>query len=132
MINPKVVNTLSDDTNDLEQRLMTGIHGTPELRRDEKLQYLGEFRERVLKVLSKEQMKNPRPYPEIETALKDPRSSRLLLNGDLDYDFRAKYLKLAHKYDKPYTIVNDPELKGETGLAVISEHAVDAEKVEIE
>jgi uncharacterized protein YueI len=128
----KGVNTLSDDINEVEQRLMTGIHGAPELRRDEKLQYLGEFRERVLKVLSKEQMKNLQPYPEIETALKDPRSSRLLLNGDLDYDFRAKYLKLAHKYAKPYTIINDPELKGDTGLAVISEHAVDADNVEVE
>jgi len=123
---------LSDDINEVEQRLITGIHGAPELRRDEKLQYLGEFRERVLKVLSKEQMKNPQPYPEIETALKDPRSSRLLLNGDLDYDFRAKYLKLAHKYAKPYTVINDPELKGDTGLAVISDHAVVADNVKVE
>lgn len=123
---------MGDETNELEQRLIYGIHGTPELKRSEKLQYLGEFRERIFKVLTKDQVDDSLPYPEIEEALKDPRSSRLLLNGDLDYDYRAKYIKIARKYNKPYTVINDPDLKGETGLAVIADHAVDMEKIEVD
>lgn len=123
---------MNDETNELEQRLIIGMHGTPELKHGERLQYLGEFRERILRMLTKNQVDDSLPYPEIEEALKDPRTSRLLLNGDLDYDFRAKYIKLARKYNKPYTVINDPDIKGETGLVVISDHAVDVEKIEVD
>jgi uncharacterized protein YueI len=120
------------DNSSVEERLIVGIHGTPELKRSEKVQYLGEFRERVLKILTKDQVDDSIIYPEIEEALKDPLASRLLLNGDLDYDFRAKYIKLARKYAKPYTVVNDPDLKGETGLAVVANHAVDVEIITVD
>lgn len=123
---------MNDESNELEQRLIIGMHGAPELKRGERLLYLGEFRERILKVLRKDQVDDSLPYPEIEDALKDLRSSRLLLNGDLAYDFRAKYIKLARKYNKPYTVINDPDIKGETGLVVISDHAVDVEKIEVD
>lgn len=121
-----------DDENKLEERLLIGIHGTPELKPDEKLRYLGEFRERVLRILTKNQVAQSRIYPEIEEALKDPRATRLLLDGDQAYDSRSKYVKLAHKYQKPYTTVNDPNQKGEIGLAVVSDRAVDVEKIEVD
>jgi len=123
---------LNDEKNELEERLIIGMHGAPELKRSEKLQYLGEFRERILKLLTKNQVDDSLPYLEIEEALKDSRSTRLLLNGDLAYDFREKYIKIARKYNKPYTVINDPDLKGDTGLAVIADHAVDVEKIEVD
>ena len=123
---------MSDKQNDVEQRLMYGIHGTPELKRSEKVLHLGQFRERILRMLSKDQVDDKHVYPEIEEALKDPRSTRLLLNGDLAYEYRAKYIKVARKYDKPYTVVNDPSLKGSVGLVVVADHAVDVENIEVE
>lgn len=121
-----------DDSNEVEQRLIIGIHGAPELKRHEKLRYLGEFQERVLRILTKSQVSDSVIHPEIEEALKDPRSTRLLLDGDISYDFRGKYVKLARKYQKPYTMVNDPKQKGDTGLAVVADHAVDVEKIEVD
>ena len=118
-----------DDPNDVEQRLTVGIHGTPELKPEEKVLYLGEFRERVLKVLTREQVAERAIYPEIEEALKDSRSTRLLLDGDIKYDHRGKYIQLTHKYNKTYTMVNDPKLKGEIGLAVVSDDAVNIENI---
>lgn len=123
---------MSDNQSELEQRLMVGLHGAPELKRSEKVQHLGEFRERILRILTKGQVDDKQIYPEIEEALKDPRSSRLLLNGDLAYEYRAKYIKIARKYDKPFTVINDPTLKGNVGLAVIADYAVDVEKIEVD
>lgn len=122
---------MSENKSELEQRLMVGLHGAPELKQSEKLEHLGVFRERVLRLLTKDQVDDKHIYPEIEEALKDPRSTRLLLNGDLAYGFRAKYIDIARKYNKPYTVVNDPKLKGKVGLVVASDQAVDVEKVEV-
>jgi uncharacterized protein YueI len=122
---------LTDEFDEVEERLIIGIHGTPELKRSEKILYLGEFRERVLKVLTKDQVDDSVLYPEIEEALKNPHAARLLLDGDLDYEFRAKYIKLARKYNKSYKVINDPDLKGEIGLVVASDQAVDVENIHI-
>lgn len=123
---------MSDKQSDLEQRLMVGLHGTPELKRSEKVQHLGQFRERILRMLTKDQVDDQHVYPEIEEALKDPRATRLLLNGDLAYKYRTKYIQLARNFDKPYTVVNDPSLKGSVGLVVVADYAVDVEKIEVE
>jgi uncharacterized protein YueI len=123
---------VSDKQNDVEQRLMVGLHGTPELKPDEKVQYLGQFRERILIMLTKNQVYAKQVYHEVEEALKDPRSSRLILNGDLAFEHRSKYIKIAREFDKPYTVVNDPSLKGNVGLMVVADHAVDEENIEVE
>lgn len=118
--------------NKLDQRLSVGMFGTPELRKEERNQYLGEFKERVLKVLTKEQIAQPFVYPEIEEALKDQRAKQLLLNGQLSYDFLEKYILLADRFKKSFTLRNDPELKGEVGLAVVSSEAIAVESINVE
>lgn len=120
---------LFDESSKVEKRLTVGIHGRPELRPEEKAKFLGAFRERVMKVLTKVQVAKRNIQPEIEEALKDPRSTRLLLAGDIKYDHRAKYITLARKYNKPYTMVNNPNKKGNIGLAVVSDEAVDIEDI---
>lgn len=115
----------------MEQRLAVGISGAPELRKEEKSYYLGEFKERVLKVLTREQVAQPFIYPEIEESLKDARAQRLLLDGELNYDFVQKYVKLAQKLKKPYTLRNDPQFKDIIGLAVVSAEAVEVESVQV-
>ncbi|HHY26796.1 MAG TPA: YueI family protein [Desulfitobacterium dehalogenans] len=122
---------MSEKQSELEQRLMVGLHGTPELKHHEKVQHLGQFRERIIRLLTKDQVEDNHVYPEIEEALKDPRAIRLLLNGDLAYRYRDKYIKIARKHSKPYTVVNDPSLKGNAGLVVVADHAVDVDKIEV-
>lgn len=113
------------------QRLAAGIHGLPELKRDEKKIYLGEFRERIIRRLTKKQVAQKFIYPEIKEALNHKQSSRMLINGTLGAQFTDKYIKLARQIKKSYTLIHDPELTGETGLVVISNEAVDIDDIEV-
>lgn len=115
----------------LEQSLALGMHGVPEWKHEEKILYLGEFRERIIRRLTKKQIAQTFLYPEIKEALSHKQSSRMLLNGDLSPDFINKYIHLAKQIEKPYTVIHDPELKGETGLVVVSDEAVDVENIDV-
>lgn len=114
-----------------EERLAVGMHGIPELKHDEKALYLGEFRERVIRVLSKKQVAQKIVYPEISEALSHYQSSRLLINGELRDQLTDKYIALARQVAKPYTVIHDHELKGEIGLAVVSDKAVNIDDIEV-
>lgn len=116
----------------VEQALLAGVHGTPELKYDEKVRYLGEFRERVLKKLTKEQVAEKVIYPEIVQALKDRKADKLIINGSIDYNLIAKYKDLATSLNKTSTVRSDPEYKGDTGLIVISDEAVDVQEINVE
>lgn len=115
----------------LEQALAIGVDGAPELKKEEKMFYLGEFRERVIRKLSKNQVANPLVFGEIKEALKDKRTIKMLINGDLSYKFTDKYIKLAKEVGKPYTTIHNSELKGDTGLVVISDQAIDIQNIDI-
>jgi len=115
----------------LEQALAIGIDTVPELKKEEKMLFLGEFRERVIRKLSIKQVANPLVFPEIEEALKDKRALKLLINGDLSFAFTEKYIKLAKKVGKSFTTIHNSELKGDTGLVVISDQAIDIQNIDI-
>jgi len=114
---------------DLEKTMWVELFGPPEIKREEKRRYLGEFRERVIKLLSKKQVKEPAVYPEIKKALQDKRATGVLISGDIDFRYAEKYEKLASEAGKRHSIIHDPEFKGDTGLVVISDHAVDVEDI---
>lgn len=117
---------------ELEKMLTTGIHEAPEIKKDEKRQYLGVFREQVIAILSTKQLKGAVIYPEIVQALKDKRSAKLIINSGIDSRFTKKYQLLAKKLNKPSTVVSDPDYAENTGLVVASNEAVDIENVDIE
>ncbi|EGW37715.1 YueI family protein [Desulfosporosinus sp. OT] len=123
------IGTLSPKSR-LEQALSLGGR-VPELKKEERMLYLGELRERVIRKLSKKQVANPSIFPEIKEALKDKRTIKMLINGDLSYKFTDKYIKLAKEVGKPFTIIHNSELKGDTGLAVISDQAIDITNIDI-
>lgn len=116
----------------VEQALLVGLHGAPELKYDEKVQYLGEFRERIIKKLTTEQVREKGIYPEILQALKDPRADKLIINGNVDYRVTEKYKSLAVRCKKISTVRSDPSFQGDTGLIVISDEAVDIQDIEVE
>lgn len=115
----------------LEQALAVGSNSVPELKKEEKMLFLGEFRERVIRKLSKKQVANPLIFPEIKEALKDKRTLKMLINGDLSFKFTDKYIKLAREVGKPFTTIHNSELKGDTGLVVISDQALDIKNIDI-
>lgn len=124
------IGTLSKKSR-LEQALRIGFNRVPELKKEEKMLFLGEFRERVIRKLTKNQVTNPTVFPQIKEALKDKRTLRMLINGDLSFKFTDKYIKLAKEVGKPVTTIHDSQLKGDTGLVVISDQAIDNENIDI-
>jgi len=116
----------------LEQILEVGLHGAPELKKEEKEYYLGEFRERVIKFLTKEQVRESLVYDEIEQAIQDPRADKVVVHGELPEQATAKYQKLALQYHKLFTVRQDPLFKGNVGLVVAGKDAVDVEQIEVE
>jgi uncharacterized protein YueI len=116
----------------LERTLQAGIHGAPELRHEEKIHYLGEFRERVLRLLTRSQVGEPIVYQEIETAIRDPRAAYIVVHSEISDKALKKYKMLAAANGKSVTSRNDPDFEGEAGLVVVSRQAVDVEQVEVE
>lgn len=116
----------------VEQALIVGLHGAPELRYNEKLQYLGEFKERIIKKLTRNQVWEKGIYPEILLALQDQRADKLIINGSIDYNVIEKYKALAATCNKTSTVRSDPEFQGDTGLIVISDEAVDVQDILVE
>lgn len=114
---------------DLSKTLSVGYSGAPELKSDEKRNYIGEFRERVLFALTKDKVGQKKYYTIIEEALKDKRAKKLLMNGNLILDLGHDYRMLADKYKIPHAEVHDKHLTGDIALIVVSDDAVDVENI---
>lgn len=114
---------------DMEKIIASGYSGTPELKHDEKMNFLGHFRERVLKAITIEQVKEKGIYQEIETSLQDPRADEMVINGIVGVDAILKYEKVAHSYQKKVTTIHDSQLKGDIGLVVVGKDALDIKDI---
>lgn len=130
-IQSDVISTWTQKDN-LEQALMAGIHGVVEFKHDEKVYYLGGFKENVLMLLSQQQVAEVAIYPEVIEALQDKRATKMIINGNINISFIEKYKKIAEKMNKPYTVRSDPEFKGTTGLLVVSDEAIDIQVVTVQ
>ncbi|CQR73797.1 hypothetical protein SOV_33000 [Sporomusa ovata DSM 2662] len=117
---------------DLENALLVGMHGIPELKKDEKAYYLGQFKERIIKLLTKKQVAEPIIYPEIIQALKDKYTDKMLIDGTIAPQFYEKYTKLASDMKVPYTILHGSEYKDGAGLIIASKQAVDYTNIQVE
>lgn len=117
---------------ELEKTVSVGIQGPPQIKLEEKMHHLGVFRERILVALTKGQVMRNTVYPEISEALSDQRSTKMLVHGDIDFRFSSKYQKAAAQAGKHFTIVHDPNLRGDVGLVIASDKAVDIEYIHID
>lgn len=116
---------------ELFKELSVGLHGVPEIRHAEKMHYLGEFRERIIRLLTKAQVAEPAVYPEIVESLKDRRAAGVIVSGDINDHAVEKYRRLAGKMGKAFTVIHDPALQGNAGLVVVSNDAVDIVDIEV-
>lgn len=114
---------------ELERIVHLGLAGPPELKMAERARYLGEYRERVLKALTKSQVEEPGVYPEILRALADSRASKLIIRRDIHLARAKDYLDMAQTQKVAFKRVDSPNLKGEIGLVVVSAFAIDVENI---
>ncbi|MFZ7102102.1 MAG: YueI family protein [Peptococcaceae bacterium] len=117
------------DKSELEKALARGIYGTPELKRAEKQKFLGTFRERVLKVLTKKQVIQRGTYKEILEALKDPRAGKLIITNDVQMSEAMEYILMAKHNQVEFTMVDGHDYQGDIGLVVAAGTAIDVEDI---
>ncbi|MCC5909646.1 MAG: YueI family protein [Clostridiaceae bacterium] len=116
------------DKNELEKTIEYALRGTPELKPEEKRKWLGEFRERVLLGLTKEQVRKTEAYHVVKTALQDPMAEMLILNGNIPMEINSKYMRLAKEMNREYKSIAT-DFSEAMGLIVASRQAVDREDV---
>lgn len=122
---------MNSDKSSLEKALLAGIYGPPELKKEERQYLLGQFRERVIKVLTFEQIAEPGTYPEIKEAMAHPLARRLIISRRAKLPASNEYLHLARQYHLAFTTVDSPEYKGPVGLVVAADQAVDIKEITI-
>lgn len=113
----------------IDDYIQQGIHGVKETKPDERRKFLGTIRERVVIALTNSQVRDKKVYPEVENAMKENQKAQLLLNGNIDYSYHSKYIKLASKWNMEYTMVNNKEHNSELGLVLAYDYAIDKEDI---
>lgn len=58
--------------------------------------------------------------------------SKLFLNGQMDYQYLGKYIKLAMSHDIPYKIVLNKDHNSDLGLVLAESNAINKEEIYIE
>lgn len=113
---------------DLSKTLAAGIHGTPELRPDEKRRYLGFFRERVIQAVTFDQIRTKEGLGVMLEALKDKRGVELAIHQDAR-GVAMPLIVQAQRKGLDFTIVSNPNFVGEVAVVLIANHAVDVAQV---
>ncbi|SFL95068.1 Uncharacterized protein YueI [Gracilibacillus orientalis] len=114
---------------ELDDYLQEGIYGAKEINPDEKRKYLGTFRERVLLVLSKSQVRGEKGLSEMEELIRQFSDTKILMNGNMSLRFFKPYRELANKQHIPYTYVSNREADSDYGLVLTAKTAVDKEDI---
>lgn len=115
----------------VEEVLQQGIHGPLETKPDERRQFLGTLRERIIVALKRAQVNENQIYLQVEQEMKKNPQAHLFLNGNLNYTSLSKYVKLAAKYNLEHTIVTNKERDTEIGLVLAMDHAIDKDEIYI-
>lgn len=121
----------NQDKNELEQTVSAGIHGGFELKKGERRRFLGEFKERVIKALTFSQIIEPGVYPEILEAIKDSEAKKLIINRQSDMQAAKEYINLARKNGLSFKKVESDDFKGDIGLVVVSDKAVNSDEIRV-
>lgn len=117
---------------DVDDYLTEGIYGTKRPKENERRQFLGTLRERIVIALTIGQVMSDSGITKLEEAMKKHRNTQLLINGQVSYRFLSAEKALANKYNIPYTVVSNEEYETDVGAILTYDHAIDKESIYIE
>ncbi|MBB6216351.1 uncharacterized protein YueI [Anaerosolibacter carboniphilus] len=118
-----------DEKNQLERYIDFALYGTPEIKADEKRNWLGEFRERVVLALTDEQIQRDDALQLVEEKMKDRRIDALIVKGQVNQEIAGKLMTICQRTGKDYRSVNRPDSKGDVAMVLVSDEAVNEEEV---
>ncbi|MBO1514314.1 YueI family protein [Metabacillus bambusae] len=116
----------------IDDYIKQGIHGVREIKPDERRKFLGTLRERVLVVLTKQQVREKGTYKEVEELMKKNIEATLFLNGTMNYNYLSDYIKLANQIGSKFLISTNKEYDSELGLVLAYDYAINKEDIYIE
>jgi len=116
---------------ELEKAVEQGVSGPPEIKKDEKNRFLGEFKERVIRYLTYEQVVEPGTYSEILDAINHPQADKLIIDREVNDERARDYIDLALKNGLEFKRIDSPNFKGDVGLVVVSGEAVKTDKIQV-
>jgi len=97
----------------------------------QKKYYLGEYRERIILALKKDQLVEDEVYLEVVEAMKNNHAKVLKLKRDIGLKYLKPYIKEAERLEFRYELIDGLEYLGDIGLVVVSDKALDNEENEL-
>lgn len=119
------------DKKNVDDYLMQGMYGTQRPKEAERQKFLGTLRERVVIALTIGQVMTDSGIDQLEKAMKAHKDTKLLINGQVARRFLAEEIKVANKYNIPYTIISDEESETTIGAVLTYDYAVNIEDIYI-
>ena len=119
---------MSKAKSDLEKKVEEGLYGRPEIKKEEKNRFLGQFEERVIRYLTYKQVIEPGTYPEILNAIGHQVAEKLIIDREVELSYARDYIELARENKLDFQRIDSPEFKGDVALVVVSGQRVDVKK----
>lgn len=94
----------------------------------EKNNYLGEFKERVICALSKDEVEEKFIYPEVEKAMRKKIATKMIISRDINLAKMKKYLNLAKENNLNFKIVDGLLYSGDIGLVIAANESLKNKK----
>lgn len=116
----------------VDDYLTEGIYGNRRPKEEEREQFLGTLRERIVIVLTKGQVMSDKGLEELEEAMKRNTDAKLLINGHVAYRFLKEEKSLADTYSIAYTTITNKENDTDIGAVLTYDYAIDKEEIFIE
>ncbi|UJL46842.1 YueI family protein [Virgibacillus sp. NKC19-16] len=116
----------------VDDYLTEGMYGKRRPKEEEREQFLGTLRERIVIALTKGQVMSDKGLEELEEAMKHNTQAKLLINGHVSYRFLKEERELANKYNIPSTTVTNKENDTDIGAVLTYDYAIDKEEIFIE
>lgn len=117
------------DKTKVDEYLQQGMYGAKQTKPDERRKFLSTLRERVVIALTQSEVRTKGIPNQIDNLMKENREAHLFLNGNMDYSYLSKYVKLAKKLSISYTLVTNQEHDSELGMVLAYDHAIDKEDI---
>jgi uncharacterized protein YueI len=117
---------------ELSRNLSLGVHGNvPQIKRRERGQLLGQFRERVLWGITQGAERSEQVIFSLRQALDAPVGKRLYIRSDFIAQ-AMPYVREAQKRSVAFTIVETPDFTGNVTVVLAADQAVDISNAIIE
>lgn len=115
----------------VDDYLQEGIHGAKEIKPEERKEFLGSLRERVVVALGQKIVFENKIPPAFEEILRSHTEAVLYLNGHISYTYLSKYVKLAESAKVQFKIVMNKDYNSPHGAVLAYGHAINKEDISL-